>query len=194
MSQLRFSLSSESVLYFFEKMQGPIKLFQLFTAVSAIFLLFLTYESYKIRQASAALTSHIANFKLFNQFVLEEVDKKTEIKAASIDVFLWYKKIHPNSEDGSLKVSKHYGGCLSRVEKAISETNALLTEPKVKYNYKEHQTAMIDALSELGISMDRNTKNQFIQTERTLFQLIDSVNQVFMASDKRLSDIKRVYA
>lgn len=190
---LSFSLQSDDIAFFIEKIKGTLMLLQIISAFGAAIGLYIAYKTFILRTESSALSSHIAYFELFKKYIHDEVEKVTDIKPSKIDVFVWYRLIHPNSIRGDISVDKNYETLINSIVEAIEETNKSLSPTAKSYNYNSHQRRMVDSLSKLGISMDTNTKNQFIETEENVFKLIDMVNQTFMATEIKLSKVARKY-
>ncbi|MFT7234731.1 MAG: hypothetical protein ACI9QV_000298 [Methylophagaceae bacterium] len=164
------SFHSRDIAYFLEKIEGTLMLFQIISVIGAAYGLYLAYKTYIHRTQSSALTSHIAYFELFKNYIHDEVEKITKLKTSKIEVFVWYRKIHPNSIRGDISICRNYDSLVGQIIEAINKTNISLSPTAKSYDRNKHQRLIIASLSELGIDMDTNTKNQFIETELQVFK------------------------
>ncbi|MEZ8880277.1 retron Ec48 family effector membrane protein [Vibrio lentus] len=142
--------------------------------------IFIALLSYFNITKSNALNNHIAHFKIFNDYVIQEIEKRDMLNVAAFDIFKWYNTIFEESRFGSTDVSKGYIIYISELSKEIEISNekAQLASSG-SYSYKEHQRRIIPYFERLGILLTHHPRNDFNSIEQELVELVDVMNKAF---------------
>lgn len=89
----------------------------------------------------------------------------------------------PNSKNGDVELSEKYKTLLIDInDEVVLSHEALSTANSKKKNTftnADHQRRVMQALSKIGISLSRQKGPVFMETESSIFRLIDSTNATF---------------
>lgn len=198
--QLNFCLSSQCIRNFAFIFSGPISIIKagvfLIGAFVSISGVYIALKNYIVSVSSSALTGYVNHLNLFRSFITDEIEVKTHITRMGVDPFSWHLAMFPQASFGDINIYPSYNNLIETIIKEIEYTSSSITKPtsQIRYDYKDHQTRIIKALSPLGISVSRMPKNNFFEAETQILDLIDSVNRTFAHSQIRtLGDIRRQY-
>lgn len=136
--------------------------------------------SYFSSVGNAALANHISHYSTFQSYLNSEISKRNRISPASIDTFLWYNLIFPESKDGRMLVSQEYKKFLHELNDALTLSNnqvAKVTEES--FRYKPHQERVQAHLRKAGIEISLQPRIEFYEIEGQVFSLIACVNKAF---------------
>lgn len=132
-----------------------------------------------------AISNHLSNLRTFNDFINQEISNDDRIKSGSIDVFKWYNLIFPQSKSGNLNLGEEYKKLISEIDKEIKSSNKLCTSGESpSFEYKPHQEKMREALQKIGITIELMPRNDFKDSEKSLYKIIDKTNKEFCGSDE----------
>jgi len=132
-----------------------------------------------------AISNHLSNLRTFNDFINQEITNDDRIKIGSIDVFRWYNLIFPKSKSGNLSIGEEYKRLISEIDNAIKESNKLCTSgDSPSFEYKPHQEKMREALKKIGITIELMPRNDFKDSEKSLYKIIDKTNKEFCGSNE----------
>lgn len=200
---LKFCLRSECVEQFEIIFSGPIKIVKsgliflgLSVSGSGVIVALMTY---RLSVKSAALSGYIGHLNLFRSYMDGELKGCPNISVASIDSYKWYDLMFPDAPLGRVFVSKNYVRLVVSVKRELETTSALLSASgqKTRYDYKEHQSRLINALLPFGINITRMPRNNFFEAESQIVGLIDSINRTFSRGSgfflPMLGDVRRPY-
>ncbi len=198
MYELPFCLKSECIKYMAKQMDGTINLAQglgwivtLFTGIGGAYLALKTYIT---GISNSNITNHISHINMFRDFVNLEVAKRKRISPSSVDVYVWYNLIFPNSKNGDLIFCSSYIDVVNGLKKVIDEANYHISSTPGDYVYKIHQQKMIEAFKVLGVIVSRGPKNSYLEIEAEVLEIVDSVNSTFISGHHLLSLIPRKYS
>lgn len=196
--KLDLCIQSQCIDYFAKQITGVVALAQFFgwfiTLVAALGGAIIALRTYVTGVGNSNITNHIAHFSMFRDFVNSEVNKRKKISPDTIDIHLWYSIIFPESKIGYLECSGNYRNQLGNIKGVVDEANGHISTLSGKYKYQTHQRKMIEAFSNLGISMNNGPKNIFVDIEFEVFGLIDSVNSTFVNESPIFCKMERKYS
>lgn len=158
-------------------LKGTIKLLVAFSTVGGIYI---AIKSYVSSSNASAISNHIGNLKIFKEFINNELYKHERVNVKSINIIHWYNKLFPESKNGGLIVSEEYKCLINKVNKVIADSNKVFsTSEKPDFSYVQHQMKMIEALSAIGLKLQRLPRNEFYQAEKEVLELIEVINIEF---------------
>lgn len=142
----------------------------------------------------SALGNHISHFKIFQEYLSYEINKRDRLSPASFDIFKWYNIIFNKSRSGSTSVSDEYCALVLKLNNIISNSNAACTKAnKGSFSYVSHQINIVSTLIEFGIVQPRLPRNDFYEVEDQIIALIANINREFCYSTSVPELIKRDY-
>lgn len=157
----------------------------LLTSVT-IFSIYYALKNYISATNAAKTTIHLTNLNTFKDYLTSESKFENVFNIRKIDILKWYNIIYPDSRIGELYVSENYKSKIQKVNALIDESNACFSGDSEEirfFDYKKHQTKMINALKTIGITLSRAPRNNFTDTEKSVFDLINKVNKEFCGSN-----------
>jgi hypothetical protein len=168
MFQATFALTTKSVVL----------LTSLATIGGIVFAIF----SYLNVAQTNALNNHISHFKIFQDYVQAEIEKRSLLSAKHIDIFAWYNLIFEDSRSGSIDISNTYLLTIKGINESIDKSNEESSKAlKGSFRYKNHQDRMILSFSYIGIQLTRHPRNNFFEIEGDILELISITNKAFTA-------------
>ncbi|MBQ0533301.1 retron Ec48 family effector membrane protein [Providencia huaxiensis] len=192
-----FCLSDRCLGYFFNKTKNTVSVIQatawLVTLITTLGGVGIAVMTYVTGVANSKLANHISHLNMFRDYVNAEINKRKFLSSDKINIYKWYDLIFPQSKNGSVIISEDYKSKIIDIKKVIETANDKITSPSGKYNYKEHQLALVEKIDVLGIKISTGPKNDLILIEEQVFDFIDCINITFTDVDIVLSDIKRSY-
>jgi len=158
-----------------------------FATVGGIAIALLGY----INSANATMFgNHVANTKVFVEYMTLEISKRSRISLASVDIYFIYSLMFAGSASGEMKVSDDYKKKVMEIRKLIEASNALVTAPNPEgFSYKKHQARLIRCLEELGFKVTPQPRIDFYEVEGEVFELLDSLNHVFGGGSNRIEKL-----
>jgi hypothetical protein len=198
-SGLEFCFTQDCYVYFKHRFNSSFEVIsttlQLLVSISTIGGIFIAVKSYYSNQYSSSIANHISNTKTFSDFIKVETKKLRLISEQSVSSFLWYNKIFPQSKSGSLQISKVYYEALNRINEVVKKSNLIYSSSeKPDFSYQKHQTHMIEALSGIGIHIERLNRNDFFECESQIIKLIEVTNIEFCGfGENDITLEKRIY-
>lgn len=197
MYSLPFCLESNCISFMIKKMEGTINLAQalgwLVTLLTGLGGAYIALKTYVTGIRNSNITNHISHINMFRDFVNLEVSKRKRVSPSSVDIYIWYNKIFPNSKKGDLVFCSSYLESIKNVKKVIDEANDNISSLSGDYRYKDHQQKMIACLKVFGLEINRGPKNSFVEIEGEILEIIDSVNSTFISGHVILCLIERKY-
>ncbi len=150
--------------------------------------------SYLNSASTTALTNHIAHFSIFQNYVINEISKRSRISPTSIDTLVWYNIIFSTSRSGKTDVSSNYIAFVNELNLLIKKSN-IQAERAIEgsFRYKQHQERIREQLKKSGMEIFFCPRNDFFEMEGQLFSLIDRINQSFCYSSKVPALLERKY-
>lgn len=133
--------------------------------------------SYLNTSHNTALTNHIEHLKIFQEYLVSELGRRTRVSPKSIDTLRLYGMIFTMSRHGRTDVSGEYVGYISALNSLIEQSN--LEACSTGFRYKTHQVRMRDHWALAGITVHLAPRNEFFETEGELIQFMESLNQSF---------------
>jgi len=192
-----FCLESKCVDFFIGKINGVLSIATAFgwivTIVTTVGGVLIALQTYEAGVKNSNITNHIANMNMFRDYINMEILKRNHITPDKINIYKWYNLIHPKSKEGDISISPVYLELIGEVINVIEEANDCVTDPAKEYKYKIYQGKIMVALNKLGVIINRGPKNNFIEVEKNLLELIDCVNMTFTNFKVELSLIKKNY-
>lgn len=179
-----FCFSNECYLDFYNGFEAAfllgaslIKFILGLATVGGILVALLSYVS---TQDANALSNHLSHFSVFQNYVKSEIDRRPLVSLSSVDILKWYNFIFSESRSGVTTVSDEYVDFVKSLNKKIYYSNrqALYAE-NGSFRYVPHQSRIIEALSPIGINIDRAPRNHFFEAEQDMFSVIRAVNSEF---------------
>lgn len=194
----KWNLSSNGIDFFYKKIQGSISIITsavwAITSIITVTGIIVALKTYNLNIKNNAITNHISHFEMFRDYINSEIDKRDMLNASKINIFCFYNLMFPKSRDGELELSDTYQDFILSVKEIIEDANSSITTETGNYEYKKHQRAMIEKLSDVGITLSNGPKNSFIIVEAEIFSFIDNINSAFSSVElHKLSRIKRDY-
>ncbi|WP_145963968.1 retron Ec48 family effector membrane protein [Chromobacterium phragmitis] len=151
-------------------------------------------QSYLSGLKNAALSNHISHFSIFNNYVNNEVSKRSRIHKTSVDIMIWYNLIFSKSRLGNMYISKEYIEFINSLNKEIKTSNEQASNAKSgSFRYKPHQERIKSSLAKVGFEIAYQPRNDFFDAEGELLDLISSVNNSFCFSSEVPSLLERSY-
>lgn len=142
----------------------------------------------------SALGNHISHFKIFQEYLAYEINKRDRLSPTSFDIFKWYNIIFNKSRSGSTSVSDEYCALVLKLNTIISDSNTACTKAnKGSFSYVSHQTKIVSTLIDFGIVQPRLPRNDFYEVEDQVIGLIANINREFCYSTSVPELIKRDY-
>lgn len=142
----------------------------------------------------SALGNHISHFKIFQEYLSYEINKRDRLSASSFDIFKWYNIIFNKSRSGSTSISQDYCDLIIKLNNVISESNTACTRAKSgSFSYVKHQNDITTLLRDFGIIHPRLPRNDYYEVEDQVFELIDNINREFCYSSSIEPLVKRLY-
>ncbi|MCG7552758.1 retron Ec48 family effector membrane protein [Pseudoalteromonas sp. Of11M-6] len=175
-----FGLSFKSAIGFLE-----LSLKLLLTSVT-IFSIYYALKNYISATKAAKTTIHLTNLNTFKDYLMAETKYENIFNIKRVDVLKWYNIIYPESRLGELYVSNDYKEKIKKINNLIDKSNGCFSgesEEKTLFDYKKHQTDMINALKTIGITLSRSPRNNFRDAEKSVFDLINKINKEFCGSN-----------
>ncbi|HIH5816567.1 TPA: retron Ec48 family effector membrane protein [Escherichia coli] len=142
----------------------------------------------------SALGNHISHFKIFQEYLSYEINKRDRLSASSFDIFKWYNIIFNKSHSGSTSISQDYCNLIVKLNSAISDSNTACSLAKSgSFSYVRHQNNITNLLRNFGIIHPRLPRNDYYEVEDQVFELIDNMNREFCYSSSIEPLAKRLY-
>ncbi|QGU87137.1 retron Ec48 family effector membrane protein [Erwinia sorbitola] len=142
----------------------------------------------------SALGNHISHFKIFQEYLSYEINKRDRLSASSFDIFKWYNIIFNKSRSGSTSISEDYCELIIKINNAISNSNTACTQAKSgSFSYVKHQNNITTLLRDFGIIHPRLPRNDYYEVEDQVFELINNINREFCYSSSIEPLVKRLY-
>ncbi|ENL0384408.1 retron Ec48 family effector membrane protein, partial [Enterobacter hormaechei] len=107
---------SQSILI----LQATFILLGLVASIGGIIVALLGYTN---SVSVSALGNHISHFKIFQEYLSYEINKRDRLSASSFDIFKWYNIIFNKSRSGSTSISQDYCNLIVKLNSAISDSN-----------------------------------------------------------------------
>lgn len=146
--------------------------------------IYIAIKTYINTTNTNALNCHISHYNIFSEYINSEIQKLDMIKKSSLDIFKWYNAIFPDSRSGSMNVSIVYQNIINEINNTIKQSNDEHSKPSHSgFNYKLHQTRMIEIMKKLNIKLQRFPRNDFYLIEKEVIELIDAVNKAFCSGE-----------
>jgi hypothetical protein len=150
--------------------------------------------SYIASVSTSALANHISHYSIFQEYMMNEISKRDRISLTSIDILSWYNHIFSSSRTGIMTVSKEYFSYIEKLNSQIAASNDQAKRAKDgEFRYKPHQEKIKDILSETGILVEFQPRNDFYEMEGQIFSLINGINRSFCYSDAVPALVQRKY-
>lgn len=154
--------------------------FSVLVSISTIGAIIVALMTYVGTMKTSALTNHISHLKTFQDYVTGEIEKLPSVSKTSVNALVWYNIIYESSRSGEMKISESYDVKMSNIGKEILISNKYYTDiHEPTFNYTVHQTSLKEVLSKIGITVCRDTRASFFESEEQIFSLIDNVNKEF---------------
>ncbi|HEK2789087.1 retron Ec48 family effector membrane protein [Proteus mirabilis] len=142
----------------------------------------------------SALGNHISHFKIFQEYLSYEINKRDRLSPSSFDIFKWYNIIFNKSRSGSTSISQDYRDLIIKINSAITESNNACSHAKSgSFSYVKHQINITTLLRDFGITHPRLPRNDYYEVEDQVFELIDNINREFCYSSSIEPLVKRLY-
>ncbi len=139
--------------------------------------------SYITASGTAALTNHISHFSIFQNYISNEVAKRTRINPSSVDTLVWYNQIFSYSRSGRTDIAGDYIKFVEDLNSLIATSNTQAERARDgAFRYKKHQERMREHLKKVGIEIFFSPRNDFFEMEGQVLSLIERVNQSFCYS------------
>lgn len=168
--------------------------FDTLVAFSTIGGIVVALLSYLNTASTAALSNHIAHYSIFQNYVANEISRRSRVSASSVDNLVWYNYIFSTSRSGKTNVSKEYVKFIKELNELISESNKSAEKAiDGSFRYKPHQEKIIAHLEKSGLELSYLPRNDFFEIEGQIFSLIDRVNQSFCYTQDIPQLTKRKY-
>jgi hypothetical protein len=192
-----FCFTNECLELTIVSFSASIKIFKglliVITSITTIGGIFLALKNYIDTHNSSILHNHISHLSLFKDFILVELEKRDKLELPSFDIFKWYNMIYKYSKTGSMIISSDYINFIKSINLVIESSNQKVSKAtNGSYIYKNHQRALIDVMSTLGVTMHTLPRNNFYEVETQLMSLIAVVNNEF-CNDESISDLTQRY-
>lgn len=140
--------------------------------------------SYIASVSTSALANHIAHYTIFQEYLINEIAKRDRISSTSIDILRWYNHIFSASRTGRMTVSSEYIEYINALNKLITQSNEQAKKAKDgEFRYKPHQEKIKTLLSQTGIAVEFQPRNDFYEIEGQIFSLISGINRSFCYSE-----------
>jgi hypothetical protein len=187
MFQQHFCLLDSCVTEWSEKMEGPLSIGKatsdLLVAFATVGGVLVALQTYLFGVRNSAFTNHLGHVASFQSYLLAEIGKRPRINSSSIDTFFLYNFIFPYSRTGKMRVSDEYQKSVEKINNCILQSNGLAgVGQAADFRYVPHQGRMIDVLKLLGITIQRQPRNDFFEIEDQILSLVDSLNNSFCFS------------
>jgi len=154
--------------------------------------IYFAVKNYFLNSDATKMYNHIEYLKLFDVFLINEVEKLDLISSKSINVFKLYNSINPNSKNGSLNDFKEYELIIWEINNEIYDSNKDIFDfGEYDFKYRNHQERLIKILSKIGVNLSKEKRLEFYIIERQVFCLINIVNKEFLG-DCLLIDIEAI--
>lgn len=129
---------------------------------------------------TARFTNHISHITLFQNYLHSEISKRDALSVSSFDSHRFYSMIFKGSKSGVMSVSSEYIGFIERLNKVISDSNAMAKKADGgSFRYLEHQERMRAVFGEFGFDLQFQPKKDFYEIESQLLSLVATVNESF---------------
>ena len=188
-------LTNECIKYTYTLFEYSLKGFSititLLTSIATIGGIIVALLNYVSTTNSSALNNHIAHFKIFNDYLFFEIEKRDRLNISAIDIFKVYNLIFDKSRTGIMDVSEEYRNDISSLNIEIERSNEFSqTASSESFRYKIHQERMINIFKKFGIELDFHPRNDFYEIEGQLLDLVSTINQAF-CTESALPEIPR---
>ncbi|MBW4190957.1 retron Ec48 family effector membrane protein [Enterobacter bugandensis] len=178
---------SQSILI----LQATFILLGLVASIGGIIVALLGYTN---SVSVSALGNHISHFKIFQEYLSYEINKRDRLSASSFDIFKWYNIIFNKSRSGSTSISQDYCNLILKINSTISDSNTACSQAKSgSFSYVKHQNKITTLLRDFGIIQPRLPRNDYYEVEDQVFELIDNINREFCYSSSIEPLVKRLY-
>ncbi|MGX9313645.1 retron Ec48 family effector membrane protein [Pantoea ananatis] len=172
-------------------LQGTSLLLGLIASIGGIIVALLSYAN---SVSVSALGNHIAHFKIFQEYIFIEVNRRDRVSISSFDIFKIYNSIFDKSRTGRTSISQKYIDSINGLNDIISESNNKCSKNNgTSYSYTQHQIGMISKLQNIGIHQTRLPRNDFYEVEGQILEIIGSINAEFCYTSNIPSLYKRNY-
>ncbi|HDZ09003.1 retron Ec48 family effector membrane protein [Pseudohongiella sp.] len=101
--------------------------------VAAIFGSIIALDNYRASVKASALSGHINHLKLFQSYIEAESLKFGINFVESVDTFLWYRTMFPDSRKGDVHVSKKYGQLIENLRSEIEKSSNSISNSNANY-------------------------------------------------------------
>lgn len=188
MLYMDFCFEADCISYFFLEINRLAELadYLLKFAVGLVTIVgvYVALKNYLTTVNTARINIHLSHLTTFKEYLAHEQENYSHVSKNSINVFKLYNLIYPESRDGILNVGKKYVEGINEINLKISESNHMVRKTGDLFNYKKHQTKIIESLDKVGITIARLPQNDFYTVENDVFDLINKINREFcMLSD-----------
>lgn len=157
-----------------------VALFQVAAGYAAVLGIIVSAKTYVVGHAGSKLHAHMSNLNSFRDYVEKQLQSHDRITSSSLDVYLWYALMFPNSANGDVGVGVDYKSKLTGIAKEIARSNLAFANNKTSgFSHKMHQDVMIPILSSIGFRVRVIPRLEYFSAEDEILKLISRVNEVF---------------
>jgi hypothetical protein len=155
--------------------------------LAGLFAGLLGLNTYTLTVKNSIMNNHISNFKLFCEFVDRELKKKDLINIDSIDYYILYSKIYPESRKGLFECFDIYNKNIENINNVIDASSRHYVASKkntsvksMQFNHTRHQYDIKECFEIIGINVSTNHRNTFNEVETQVLEFIDIVSKAFV--------------
>lgn len=176
--------TNECFGHFFQNMSSSFTIFETTGKITLGIFAFGSFgvacKNYVNNKTSTNNDIYLSHINLFIGFCEKEAVKKDELDLECISLMQWYNLAYNDSREGSLEISKQYHQTLEKIENCIQLSNNEFYGPETSnFDYKQHQTRMIECFSHIGINLNRRPRLKFYEVETQALELINTINASF---------------
>lgn len=180
-----FCLDKDCINYFFSFFENILNLFKFLVAITTVLLAWLTVQIY----LSTYLTTHknnlniqmvnqkstyLSHFKFFNEILENYLNGSKYLTKRSFDKFIFYNYVFLNPQLGDFSISDRYKKSLFDINSNIILLNNNLPR---KLGYVSHRDFLINSLSEMGITVPKCERKDFLMLEKELYLFFNNINK-----------------
>lgn len=186
----KICLHKECILFLLDTFEVPIRFLyssgKFLTFIVSVFGVFIAVHTYKENTKSNLLSTHLAHYNNFHNYVVHVIDSFPTLNNDIVDVHFLYNYIFPKSISGDYAVSTKYKSFIRKINNQITKYNDQRNaRVEVIQPFRELQKETVNLFKEINVNLPfKPNQSDFHKIESDLYNLFSSINRSFISDDK----------
>ncbi len=166
-----------------ELMSPQIEVVKAGAAVASLLVIvsgaYLAIRSYLTASQVGMLGNAISHIAFFEKFIASEIARRPRLVTGNIDIFAIYELMFPRSHVNERFAASVFTSHVAEVFEVINESSRRYSSKRNEFLFDDHRRRLIDALASLHITMERNARIDFLETEDEVVEFLVILCRVF---------------